>query len=151
MSRRRAPQSTRREHPTTYAAIVKAAEWDHAYRVAELKLAAKMIIAIEADLAALVEIGVYYSVDRYSMYLVDCSGTETPRRKMALCIRNSIANPDRMVSAFLARSWIVDEANVDGQFSKVTLRRPKTQIRVRLDCSAEFAAQLRGQPSEEAA
>ncbi|NYH13452.1 ACP synthase [Paraburkholderia bryophila] len=119
--------------------------------MAELKQAAKIIIAIEADLAALIEIGIYYSVDRYSMYLVDCGGIESTRKKWALRIRHSIANPDRLVSTLLARNWIVDEATVDGSFSAVTLRRPKTQIRLRLDCSAEFAQQLRGQPSEEAA
>lgn len=142
------------QHPATYVEIVEAARRDHDRRIAELKAASRLITAIEPDLAALAEQRIYYSIDRYSMYLVDCS-TRSPtgtKRKWALRIRYGMSEEmrDRMVSAFLVRGWAVDDARTDGRLSTVVLRRPKTQIRVCLECSPELALQLRPEPAKEA-
>lgn len=153
MSRKRSSSPFEYRHPVTYAEIVQAVQRDHQRRIVELKAAARMIVAIEPDLAALVQQRLHYSLSPYSMYLVDCTPANWTRRRWALRIDAGLweENKDRLVSAFLARNWVVEEARADGRLSKVILRRPKTQIRLSLDCSAEFAMQLQPQPSEESA
>ncbi|CAG4906309.1 ACP synthase [Paraburkholderia saeva] len=149
---RRSTSPFQYKHPSTYAEIVVAAKRAHAKRIAELNAASKMITAIEPDLAALAAQGIYYSIGDYSMYLVDWSTSTDSTAKKALRISHSLWGEyaDRMVSAFLARGWVVDEAKPDGRMSKVLLRRPKTRIRISLECSEEFAKQLCRVPASEA-
>ena len=153
MRRKRPSAAFEYRHPATYAEILQAVQRDHQRRIAELKAASRMIVAIESDLAALVEQRLHYSLSPYSMYLVDCTPANWTRRRWALRIDAGLwpESKDRFVSAFLARAWIVEEARADGRLSKVILRRPRTQIRVSLDCSVELATQLRPQPPEESA
>ncbi len=141
------------KHPSTYAEIVDAAKRAHAKRIAELNAASKLIIAIEPDLAALTAQGIYYSISDHSMYLVDWNEPTGGGTKKALRINCSLwaEHGDRMVAAFLARNWVVDSAKPDGRLSKVLLRRPKTRIRVSLECSEELAKQLSHEPAAEAA
>ncbi|CAN7399822.1 ACP synthase [Paraburkholderia terricola] len=140
------------KHPSTYAEIVETAERTHAKRISELKAASKLITAIEPDLAALTAQGIHYAIDNYSMYLVTWNSATGDASKKALLIRCGLwgGHGDRLVSAFLARDWIVDEARPDGQLSKVLLRRPKTRVRISLECSEEFAKQLCAEPAPEA-
>ncbi|MFM0595354.1 ACP synthase [Paraburkholderia dilworthii] len=149
---RRSATSFQYKHPSTHAEIVEAAKRTHAKRIAELNAASKMIIAIEPDLAALTAQGIYYSISDHSMYLVDWSTSTSGTTKKALRINCSLWGEygDRMVSAFLARGWIVEEAKADGRMSKVLLRRPKTRVRISLECSEEFAKQLSHEPASEA-
>lgn len=152
---RRVP-SRRREnsYPATYAAIVESANQDHARRIAALKAASRLIIAIEPDLAALVEQRIHYAVTGYSMCLIDCSVyTDTgSKAKWALRIGYGVWNEtrDRMVLAFLARGWIVDATPLDPRLEMLILRRPKTQIRICLGCSPELATHLQPEPAKEA-
>jgi hypothetical protein len=141
------------KHPSTYAKIVEAANKAHAKRIAELKAASKVIIAIEPDLVALTAHGIYYSIGDHSMYLVDWNTAAGTPTKKALRINSSLwaEHGDRMVAAFLARNWVVDDAKPDGRLSKVLLRRPKTRIRISLECSEAFAKQLCPEPAAEVA
>lgn len=141
------------KHPSTYAEIVQAAKRAHAKRIAELDAASKMITAIEPDLAALTAQGIYFSISDYSMYLVDWNMSTSGTAKKALRIHCSLWGEygDRMVSSFLARGWIVDEAKPDGRLSEVLLRRPKTRIRLSLECSEQLARQLCPEPAAEGA
>jgi hypothetical protein len=141
------------KHPSTYAEIVEAANRTHAKRIAELNAASKIIIAIEPDLSALTAQGIYFSISDYSMYLIDWNTSTSGTAKKALRINCGLWGEygDRMVSAFLARNWIVGDAKPDGRLSKVLLRRPKTRVRISLECSEELAKQLSPEPASEAA
>lgn len=141
------------KHPSTYTEIVEAANRDHSKRIVELKAAAKMILAIEPDLAALSARGIYYSINSHSMYLVDWTAPTGTATKKALRINCLLwaEHGDRMVSALLTRDWIVEDAKADGRFSKILLRRPKTRIRISLECSEEVAKQRMPQLAPEAA
>lgn len=133
--------------PTTYVEIVAAADRQHKQRIAELKQAAKHIVAVESDLTKLAESQIYVDIDRYSMRLVDCrkAGDCESRSQWALRILPSISigsGADRIVDGFLSLGWIVERIDLDGSFTKVILRRPKTQIRLALDCSLAHATSL---------
>ncbi|MDR6500336.1 hypothetical protein J2785_003492 [Burkholderia ambifaria] len=136
--------------PTTYAAIVADTIRRHEQRITELQRAAKHIIAVERDLTKLAESKIFVDTDRYSMYLVDYrkAGSNEGRRQWALRIlpSYSIGNAaDRVVDGFLSLGWIVERVDPDGSFTKVILRRPKTLIRLALDCSLAFANNLQSQ------
>ncbi|MFM0407475.1 hypothetical protein [Paraburkholderia dipogonis] len=111
-----------------------------------------MITAIEPDLAALTAQGIYFSISEYSMYVVEWNTSTSGTAKKALRISCSLWGEygDRMVSAFLARNWIAEEAKPDGRMSKVLLRLPKTRVRISLECSEELAKQLCPEPASEA-
>jgi hypothetical protein len=150
---RRSAFSFRYKHPSTYAEIVDAENMAHAKRIAQLKAASKVIMAIEPDLAALNAQGIYHAIGDHSMYLVDWKTPAGTPTKKALRINRSLWPDlgDRMVAAFLARDWVVDDAKPDGRLSKVLLRRPKTRIRISLECSEAFAKQLSPEPAAEVA
>lgn len=133
--------------PTTYSEIVAAANRQHERRIAELKRAAKRIIAVERDLTKLAESTIYVDIDRYSMHLVDCRkiGDNAGRAQWGLRILPSVSLgnvPDRLVAGFLSLGWRVERVDLDGHYTKVVLRRPKTQLRLRLDCSLAYASSL---------
>ncbi|QIX18361.1 ACP synthase [Burkholderia multivorans] len=135
--------------PTTYVDIVAAANRQHEQRIAQLKRAAKHIVAIEGDLTRLAESRIYVDFDRFSMYLVDCRKADDyeSRSQWALRILPSPSlsfgnGADRVVDGFLSLGWIVDRVDLDRSFTKVILRRPKTQIRLVLDCSLAHATSL---------
>jgi len=137
------------KHPTTYYAIVEHANQAHARRIAELKQAAKYIIAIERDLDQLAAQGIFVDVGEYSMHLRDCrpSSDLSGRSQWALRIATGIFSEtsDRAVRAFLALGWIVERIDSDTRYANLLLRRPKTRSRVLLDCSAKLAQSLQPQ------
>ncbi|ALP62377.1 hypothetical protein [Paraburkholderia caribensis] len=141
------------KHPSTYTEIVEAANRDHAKRIGELRAAAKMILAIEQDLAALTAQGIYYSTGVHSMYLQDWYGAKGTVTKKALYLGCSMWGEygDRLVSTLVARDWIAEDAKLEGRYTKILLRRPKTRIRLKLECSEELARQLLHEAAPEAA
>jgi hypothetical protein len=152
MTRRRfAP--TEYQHPATYAAIVEEHQRAHTRRLAELKAASKLIVAIEPDLTALVAQRIYYGFDRYSMCLTDWVPATGYCNKKALAIGFSILGDagDRAISALLARQWVVEDTKLDGRLSKVLLRKLKTRVRVVVDCNEAVAKALTPPPDTEAA
>jgi hypothetical protein len=152
MTRRRlAP--TEYKHPTTYDAIVKEHQLAHARRLAQLKAASKLIIAIEPDLAALAAQRIYYGYDRYTMCIVPWLPATGHIDKKALHLGFSIMSDggDRAVAALIARGWVVEDTKLDGKLSKALLRKPKTRVRVVVECSDAVAKTLAPQPDTEAA
>lgn len=133
-------------HPATYAEIVARVHKQLAYRLAELKRAEKLIRAIEPDLAALRAQNIAYDVDDYSMRVVDARDNHGPgsRTVYALNIGAGIStnSGDRLISGFIARGWIVEHTKPDQYFSRVRLRRPKTQVRILLTGSEAFVRAL---------
>jgi hypothetical protein len=138
------------KHPTTYEELVALEHERHARRLGELKRAEKLIRAVAPDLTSLAEHGVFFAVNEYSMRLLDCRSASGAfsRSKWALFIDSGIYTEygDRLIRGFLSRGWIVDSVDIDRALPKVVLRRPKTQVRVMFDATADVVKSL--QPAE---
>lgn len=136
------------KHPTTYEEIVAFQHKQHAHRLGQLKRAEKAIRAISAELASLAERGMLVGVGHASMCLLDCKHYfETDgRSKSALFLDSGIfrTQGNRLVEGFISFGWIVEAAKVEG-LPLVLLRRPKTQTRIVLDVTDEFAKALQAQ------
>lgn len=136
------------KHPTTYEEIVAFQHELHAHRLSQLKQAEKTIRAISAELASLAERGMLVGVGHASMYLLNCKHYfETDgRSKSALFLDSGIfrAQGNRLVEGFISFGWIVEAVKVE-RLPQVLLRRPKTQTRIVLDVTDEFANTLRAQ------
>lgn len=133
-------------HPTSFEAIVAHQCARHERRLRELKLAEKAIRAVSADLAMLAKRGLLVEVGEYSLYLVDRHvrfGT-AGRSKSALYVSCGVFRErcDRFVESFLDLGWTVEAIKVGLGFSQALLRRPKTDYRIVLDLSEEFAKTL---------
>lgn len=136
------------KHPTTYAEIVEFEHQRHKRRLLELKRAEKMIRAVAPELTTLSSLGLHFCVGEYSMHLVDCRRADDThgRSKWALRINAGIfnSNGDRLTQGFLSLGWIME--SVDRKWRQAVLRRPKTQMRLMLDVTDEYAKSL--QPKE---
>ena len=137
------------KHPTTYEEIVAFQHELHAHRLSQLKRAEKAIRAISAELASLAERGMLVGVGHASMYLLDCKHY-FGRSKSALFLDSGIfrTQGNRLVEGFISFGWIVEAAKVEG-LPLVLLRRPKTQTRIVLDVTDEFARALQAQETQQ--
>jgi hypothetical protein len=130
-------------HPTTYDEIVEVENDRHARRLRELKRAEKAIRAISDDLAKLAERRLFVDVAEYSMYLVDSNlrFKLSCRSKSALFLGTGLCveRGDRIANAFIDLGWQLQAVDVRLHYSQALLRRPKTQSRIVLDVTGEFA------------
>jgi len=134
------------QHPTSYEAIVAQECHRHERRLRELKRAETAIRAVSADLAAFAKRGLLVAVGEYSLYLIDHTVRfrTKGRSKSALYLNTGVFREtcDRFVKAFTGLGWVVQAINLEGNFSQALLHRPKTEFRIVLDLSKEFAKTL---------
>lgn len=138
--------STRYLPPSSYAGIVQAARDHHERRLAELKLAAKLIHAIEPDLAELGRRGVHYSVQNHSMRREDCRSDRTIGRAVyALTIDTGIFSEsgDRLIRGFIELGYEVERVQLDKYFPQAVLRKPRTHVRVMVHGTADYVNGLK--------
>ena len=141
------------QHPTTYEEVVAFQHELHANRLSQLKQAEKTIRAINVELTSLAERGMLVGVGHSSMYLLNCKHyfeTDGGRSKFALFLDSGIfrTQGNRLVEGFVSFGWIVEAVKVEG-LPLVLLRRPKTQTRIALDVTDEFAKALRAQETQQ--
>ena len=134
------------KHPTTYEEIVAYEHDRHTRRLMQLKQAEKAIRAVSDDLATLSAHHLVVSVGGHSMYLLDCKHyfETNGRSKSALFLDSGIfrQNGDRLVEGFISLGWLVEALNAERALPRVLLRRLKTQVRIILDVTDEFAKSL---------
>lgn len=135
------------KHPVTYDEIVAYEHDRHTRRLKQLKQAEKAIRAVSSDLATLAERHLIVSVGGHSMYLHDCKHyfEMNDRSRFALFMDAGIfrENGDRLVEGFLGLGWLVEAVNAERALPRVLLRRHKTQARIILDVTDEFAKSLK--------
>lgn len=145
--------ATAYQHPTSYEAIVAHQHARHERRLRELKLAEKAIRAVSADLDSLAKRDLRVEVGEFSLYLVDhkLRFRTTGRSKAALYLGTGLFSRtgDRFVEAFIDLGWAVEAIDIERVRCQVLLRRPKTEIRIVLELSEEFAKTFQSREMEQ--
>ena len=136
--------------PVTYVELVEHAREDLNRRLAALKKAEKYIRAIEPDLKILRDQhGLNFSRSDYSFALIKrLVGSEEPGslrdvNVLQLSTAYFSGARDRYVPALMTMGWLFECESVSGDYGRVILRKPKTQIRIEVETSPELREKLK--------